>query len=151
MLAPVTERQKTDLAAIEKLHQTDMAAAKIHDIKTLITLLTDDGILFLPGQEPIRGKAAIWKYLQEQLPESQKYEITEYLHVFEEIQVLGDWAYEWGTFTGTYRLKIGGQDLLERARLFRVLRRQPDGSWLFHRAFVQDLPDDRPSPSVTTD
>ncbi|HUU06212.1 MAG TPA: SgcJ/EcaC family oxidoreductase [Patescibacteria group bacterium] len=139
-MAASESRQAADLAAIEKLHQTDMAAAKIHDIKTLITLWTDDGILFLPGREPIRGKAAIWKYLQEQLPESQKYEISEYQQRFEEVQVLGDWAYEWGNFSGTYRLKGGGPDMHERARLFRILRRQPDGSWKCHRAFAQDLP-----------
>lgn len=131
---------RPDLEAIERLHRADMAAARVHDIKTLITLWTDDGILFLPGREPIRGKAAIWNHMQEQLPESQQYDISEYLHRFEEIQVSGDWAYEWGTFTGTYRLKSGGPDLHERARLFRILRRQPDGSWKCHRASVQDLP-----------
>ncbi len=133
-------RMNEDLEAIETLHRADMTAARIHDIKTLITLWTDDGILFLPGQEPIRGKAAIWNHMQAQLPESLKYEITEYLHRFEEIQVSGDWAYECGTYTGMYRLKSGGPDLHERARLFRVLRRQPDGSWKCHRAFVQDPP-----------
>ncbi len=131
---------KLDLEAIEKLHQADMAAAKVHDIHTLITLWTDDGILFLPGREPVRGKAAIWDYMQKQLPESQKYAISEYHHCFDEIQVSGDWAYEWGIFTGTYRLQSGGPDLHERARLFRVLQRQPDGSWKCHRAFAQNLP-----------
>jgi len=140
--AKATPRGKADLAAIEKLHQADMAAARIHDITTLITLWTEDGILFLPGQEPILGRAAIWSYMQDQLPESQKYVISEYLHCFEEIQVSGDWAYEWGTFTGTYRLKSGGPERHERARLFRVLRRQQDGSWKCHRAFAQELPGD---------
>jgi ketosteroid isomerase-like protein len=138
--------QAADLAAIEKLHQADSAAARIHDINTLITLWTDDGILFLPEREPIRGKAAIWKYMQEQLPGSQKYEISEYLQQFEEVRILGDWAYEWGTFSGTYHLKSGGPDLHERARLFRVLRRQSDGSWKCHRAFAQNLREDRGTP-----
>ena len=65
-----------DIAAIEKLHETDMAAAKIHDINTLITLMTDDCILLPPGQEPIRGREAIWKFMQEPLLENQKYEIN---------------------------------------------------------------------------
>ncbi len=59
---------ETDLAAIQKLHATDMAAAKIHDIQTLITLVTEDCILLPPKQEPIRGREAIWKYMQAQLP-----------------------------------------------------------------------------------
>lgn len=141
---PAKNPDGEDREAIEKLHRADMAAARVHDIKTLITLWTDDGILFLQGREPIRGKAAIWEYLQAQLPEARKYEVSEYRHHFEEIQVSGDWAYEWGTFTGTYRLKSGGPDLRERARLFRVLRRQADGSWKCHRAFAQELPAEVP-------
>lgn len=132
--------EENDLAAIEKLHQTDMAASRAQDIKTLIELWTEDGVLLLAGREPIRGKAAIWKYMQEQQPEMMNYEITEYVHEFEEIRVIGDWAFEWGTFRGTYHLKSGGPDLHERARLFRVLRRQPDGSWKCGRAIGFDLP-----------
>jgi uncharacterized protein (TIGR02246 family) len=129
-----------DMAAIQKLHETDMAAAKIHDIKTLITLMTDDCILLPPGQEPIRGREAIWKFMQEQLPENQKYEITEYVQHFEEVKIIGEWAYEWATFHGTYHLKSGGPDLHERSRLFRILHRQPDGSWKVTRAIWHELP-----------
>ena len=129
-----------DMAAIEKLHETDMAAAKIHDIDTLITLMTDDCILLPPGHEPIRGRESIWKFMQEQLPENQKYEITEYIQHFEEVKIIGDWAYEWATFHGTYHLKSGGPDLNERSRLFRILRRQSDGSWKVARAIWHELP-----------
>ena len=129
-----------DMAAIEKLHETDMAAAKIHDIDTLITLMTDDCILLPPGQEPIRGRDAIWKFMQEQLPENQKYEITEYVQDFDEIKIIGDWAYEWATFHGTYHLKSGGPDMYEKSRLFRILRRQSDGSWKVARAIWHELP-----------
>jgi uncharacterized protein (TIGR02246 family) len=139
-MEPIPPDEEVDLAAIDRLHQTDQAAAKVHDIQALISLWTDDGILFLPGQEPIRGKAAIWSYLQAQLPESEKIEISEYRHHFEEVRVLGDWAYEWGTFTGAFRMKSGGPERRECARLFRVLRRQADGTWKCHRAFSQELP-----------
>ena len=139
----IPSRQKSsndaEMVAIEKLHETDMAAAKIHDINTLITLMTDDCILLPLGQEPIRGRDAIWKFMQEQLPESQKYEITEYVQQFEEVKIIGDWAYEWATFHGTYHLKSGGPDLHERSRLFRILRRQPDGSWKVARSIWHEL------------
>jgi ketosteroid isomerase-like protein len=133
---------KKDLAAIEALHAKDMAAAKIHDIGTLITLNTEDCILIPPGREPIRGKQAIWKYMNEQKPEMEKYLITEYRQEFEEIEIAGDWAYEWGTFHGTFRLKSGGPDLKEKSRLFRILKRQPDGSWKCHRSIWHALPSD---------
>ena len=129
-----------DLAEIEKLHARDMAAAKVNDIETLRTLWTDDGVLLQPGQEPLVGKEAIWAYMQESLEEQKKYEITEYVHEFEEIKIIGDWAYEWGTFHGAYRPISGGEEIRERARLFRVLRRQPDGSWKCARAIWHEAP-----------
>jgi uncharacterized protein (TIGR02246 family) len=129
-----------DMAAIKTLHETDMAAAKIHDINTLITLMTDDCILLPPGQEPIRGRDAILKFMQEQLSENQKYEIIEYDQNFEEVKIIGDWAYEWATFHGTYHLKSGGPNLYERSKLFRILRRQPDGSWKVARSIWHELP-----------
>ena len=130
---------REDLAAIERLHRIDRTAAKKHDIETLIALFTDDGILFPPGEEPIRGKDALWAYMQRSLPEMKKFEITEYVQRFDEVLISGDWAYEWGTFTGTYRLREGGLDLRERSRLFRVLRRQDDGSWKVHRSIWHAL------------
>jgi ketosteroid isomerase-like protein len=92
-----------------------------------------------PKQEPIRGREAIWKFMQIQLPESQKYEITEYVQHFEEVKVIGDYAYEWATFHGTYHLKTDGPDLYERSRLFRILRRHTDGSWKVARAIWQEM------------
>ncbi|MBN2091841.1 SgcJ/EcaC family oxidoreductase [candidate division KSB1 bacterium] len=130
---------EVDLAAIQKLHETDMAAAKIHDIHTLITLVTNDCILLPPKLEPIRGREAIWKFMQEQLPENQKYAITEYIQHFEEVKIIGDWAYEWANFHGTYHLKSGGSELQERSRLFRILRRQTDGSWKVARVIWQEM------------
>lgn len=142
MAPPTAEASatETDLAAIEKLHAADIAAAKIHDIHTLITLLAEDCILLPPKQEPLCGREAIWNYMQAQLPESQKYEITEYIQHFEEIKIFGDWAYEWATFYGAYHPKSGGPDLYERSRLFRILRRQQDGTWQVARAIWHELP-----------
>ena len=128
------------MEGIKKLHETDMAASKTQDIETLIDLWTDDGVLLEPGQEPIKGKEAIRAYMKKNQPEMQSYEITEYVHDFEEIKILDDWAFEWGTFKGTYHLKTGGPDFRQRARLFRVLRRQPDGSWKCSRAIWHELP-----------
>lgn len=130
---------ETVLAAIEKLHETDIAAAKIHDIHTLITLITDDCIMLPPKQTPIRGREAIWKFMQEQLPENQQFEITGYVQHFEEVNIVGDWAYEWANFHGTYHLKSGGPELQERSRLFRILRRQADGTWKVARVIWQEM------------
>lgn len=132
--------QAEDLEEIKKLHERDMAAAKVLDIESLIALWTEDGVLLQPNQEPLVGREAIWSYMQDVLEEQKKYEITEYVQHFEEIKILGDWAYEWGTFHGAYRTLSGGEEMRQRSRLFRILKRQPDGSWKCARAIWHELP-----------
>jgi len=129
-----------DLEAIKTLHFRDVTAAKKRDIKTLISLWTDDGVLLQPGQEAIIGKEAIWKYMQEQTKIEQTFKIIDYIHDFEEIRILDNWAYEWGTFKGSYRPIAGGNVIHHRARLFRVLQKQTDGAWKCARAIWHDLP-----------
>lgn len=128
------------MARIEELHAADQAAAKINDIRTLLGLWTEDGVLLQPGQEPIRGKASIGTFLESQLEEMKQVEILKYEHHFEEVCILGEWAYEWGTFDGAYRMKSGGGVIQQRARLFRILRRQQDASWRCSRAIWHELP-----------
>ena len=130
------------MAAIQKLHETDMAAAKIQDFETLITLCADDCIMLPPGQEAIVGKDAIWAFMQESADEENQFEILEYVHNFDEVKLVGEWAYEWGTFRGAYRPVEGGDTIRVRQRLFRILQRQSDESWKVARAMWHDLPVD---------
>lgn len=129
-----------DLEAIRRLHQTDWAASKARDLETLRTLWTEDAVLLPPGGEPVAGGEAIWAFLNAQQPEMEPYEILEYRHDFQEIEILGDWAYEWGVFHGTYRRGGSEEIRKDRARLFRILKRQGDGSWKVSRAIWQELP-----------
>ena len=128
------------LAEIDKLHQQDMAASKEYDVETLVSLMTDDIVLLQPGQEPLKGKEAIRSYLQSYKNEMDQVEITQYLHTFEEVHIVGDWAYEWGMFHGASRPVSGGEETPQRMRLFRILRRQPDGSWKVARAIWHEMP-----------
>jgi len=68
------------------------------------------------------------------------YEITEHVRNFEEVRVCGERAYEGANFSAVCHLRAGGLELRERSRLFRVLRRQPDGSWKVRRSISHDLP-----------
>ena len=45
------------------------------------------------------------------------------------IQIAGDWAFEWGYFS--YREATDTAAI--RGKVMRVLKRQPDGSWKFAR------------------
>jgi ketosteroid isomerase-like protein len=119
-----------DLEAIEALHATDAAAALAWDMETLRSLLSPDAVLMPPGEDWQRGAGLEAQY---DARAHLDVEVLEYAFDFEDVRVVGDYAFEWGTATGAMR-GAGGE--VERAtlELLRVLQRQPDGSWKVHRA-----------------
>ena len=44
-----------EIAAIIALEQRDVAAAKVNDVETLVSLWTEDGVLLEPRSEPVTG------------------------------------------------------------------------------------------------
>ncbi len=122
------------LPEIGKLHKMDREASLKGDFSTLITLLTDDCVLLPPDSAPIAGKDAIQKYFDEQKELLRGIEITEYKHDFQEIKILGDWAYEWGYFSNTARPTGGGELIKGKGKLFRILELQENGSWKVYRS-----------------
>ena len=99
-----------DLIAIAALHERDEAAAQNHDGDTLQTLWTDDIVVLPPKGEPVIGREANLVALREQIEQLKETEITEYRLDFEEVQVLGDRAFEWGRYRGVSRPTGGGDE-----------------------------------------
>lgn len=126
-------------SAIEQLHRKDWAASRSQDFETLLSLWTEDGVLFPPGRNPVVGKDALRAFFQEQKPELESVRILEYSHDFQEVMVMGDWAFEWGVFHGSAQSIEGGPVVQDSSRIFRVLSRQEDGSWKVARAVWQPL------------
>ena len=60
-------------------------------------------------------------------------EIVEYVPDIQEVKVLGDHAYQWGTYHYTVRKREGGETVRTSGKLMRILQRQPDGSWKIYR------------------
>jgi uncharacterized protein (TIGR02246 family) len=126
--------------AINQLHQKDMAALQTQNIDMFVTLVTEDCIMLPPAWGPLCGRDAIWNYLKDKYTEWETYKVASYDQQFEEIKIIGDIAYEWGTSKGVYNMKKGGPDIFENSRVFRILRSQPDGSWKIARAIWHDVP-----------
>ena len=126
-------RRAADLAAIEELHRRDMAAARAGDAEALAALWSDDIVALAPGQPIRRGRENALADLRKSLAAGSAYETLEYQLDFEEVQVLGDYAYDWGTFRGTVRPQSGGDLIHSSGKLLRILQRAPDGSWRVHR------------------
>jgi uncharacterized protein (TIGR02246 family) len=137
----MTEVDKVDdLRAIEHLHQTDMAASKARDVATLLSLCSDDCVMLPPGEDPILGKEAIRESLERDVAQEQGYRITEYVHHFEEVRVLGEWAFEWGTFSAAAKPLGGGPPIQSSGKILRILARRADGTWRVARSIWNNDP-----------
>jgi len=126
------------LAAINEMHERDLKASIERDFDTLLTLWTEDGVLLEPGKEPMVGIDAIKAYMDEQAETSQAYTIKKYEHQWMEIKVVGDWAFEWGFFEAEAEMVAGRKIIRQKGKLFRVLKRQKDGSWKAARAIYHN-------------
>jgi uncharacterized protein (TIGR02246 family) len=128
----VSQPGEDPLEAIEALHRRDVTAAKAGDFETLKSLLDDDCVLIPPGGGVIRGREAIDALYEEWREAYNEVEVLTYEQNFEEVVVLGDYAFEWGSMWGTERGSDGKQ-VGETFHLMRILKRQPEGEWKIHR------------------
>jgi uncharacterized protein (TIGR02246 family) len=134
----MTKNKEEELAAIRELHAKDIKASKARDFETLLSLWTEDGVLLEPGKQPTRGIDAIKAYMEEQKEASKTYVIKKYAHRWEEIKVVGNWAFEWGFFDAVAEMISSGEVFEQRGKLLRVLQKQKDGSWKVARVIAHN-------------
>ncbi len=108
-----------DERAIRNLFAAWGDASAARDVERLLTFITDDVVFLASGQEPIRGKAA-FESLYRQVLGLYKFEQN---WVFEEIQILGDWAYCWGRDSVVMTPLSGGTPIRARGMGLSVLRK----------------------------
>ena len=116
----------SDETAIRQVIETWLAATRSGDLSTILTLMTDDVVFMVPGQEPFGkdGFIASFKTIADAQVEAAS-DIVE-------LRVLGDWAY----LRNHLDLKIaspeGGQ--AHRAGYtLTLLRKEADGQWRLAR------------------
>ena len=103
-----------------------MSASKAGDIATVLGLMSNDVVFMVPGQEPF-GKEAF--AAGSKAMTGAKIEGTSDIV---ELKVLGDWAWM------RNRLEVsitppGGQPMTRRGYTLSILRKNPDGKWVFAR------------------
>lgn len=131
--------QSADLKAINDLTARDIEASKENDIDTLASLWTQDGVLIIPMSPPLVGKPAIRKMLEQQKEQAKDVETTAYDERWEELRIMGDYAYEWGNISVSMELP-GGKQGSHTVGAMRILQKQKDGEWLVARAIVTPGP-----------
>ena len=126
--------EEHDLKAIEELHKKDQVASLNGDVNTLLSLFTEDGIVIPAEGEILRGKDGLKKMLEENFKNLNEYTLIQYKHDFEEIKIIGEYAYEWGLYSGKYKSKKDDKEITGSGKLMRILKRQNDGSWKVSRS-----------------
>ena len=126
-------------AGIEKLHKDDITATLARDADALTELWDNDAVLLQPGVPPIVGKGAFHDFMKRGLVQSPSVKVVKYVPDIRDIQIADNLAYEWGYFDAVQKSPEQQSPANLRAKLLRVMKRQPDGSWRFTR--VMWLPD----------
>ena len=123
----------SDLAAIEKLHQQDIAATLSRDPVALTDLWTDDAVRLGGGKAQV-GKKAIGESNERQTA-NKSFKVLSYVPETKDLTLLeGGWAVEWRSFTASYVDSSGGEAKQIRGTVLGVLKKLPDGSWKCFRA-----------------
>ena len=123
-----------DMEAINALHLRDMEASKKWDVDTLTSLWSDDIVTLSQDEPPLIGKDANRASILRLREESRDIQIADYILSFNEVKIVGDWAFEWGTYSGTVKPVGRGEAIRTTGKVMRVLKRDSDGSWKIARA-----------------
>jgi uncharacterized protein (TIGR02246 family) len=115
-----------DERAIRELVDTWLAASKKGDLATQLSLMADDVIFMVPGQEPF-GKEAFAAKSKE--VKDLKLEATSDI---QEIKVLGDWAWM-RNFLKVQFTPRDGKSTTHSGYILTILRKNPNGKWVIAR------------------
>lgn len=124
-----------DEQAIRDLVDTWLAASKAGDLATVLSLMADDVVFIVPGQEPF-GKEAFAARNR-----NMKGVLVASTSEIQEIEVLGEWAWL------RNRLKVtiappGGKPAVHSGYTLTILRKNSDGKWVLARDANLLMPED---------
>ena len=115
-----------DERAIRSLIDTWMEASKAGDLKTVLSLMTDDVVFMVPGKEPF-GKAEFAA-----TSEGMKNVRIEGTSEIKELKLLGNWAYLRNHLQITVT-PPNGQPVRRSGYTLTIVRKEPDGRWRLAR------------------
>ena len=128
---------EADIEAIKITHVEFDAALKAGDLDSWVSLFTEDAVQMPPNMPALVGKDAIRDFFQSFFEQKD----FEGGGLIEEVVVCGDWAFVRGTYAFTITTKAGGEPIRDSGKWVAFNKRQPDGSWKYHRMiYNSDLP-----------
>ena len=122
---------KQDMKGIERLHEQDKEATLSDSADQLAKLWDKDAVRFLVARPAEIGAAVIYSDDKQWEMSSGRERSLCYDQEIQDIQIAGDWAFEWGY--GSYKIAKGNRVSVQYGTTMRVMKRQSDGTWRFAR------------------
>ncbi len=126
-----------DYAAIEAIERDWQAAYGARDFEALADLYTEDGWVMARRRPAMRGREEIAGFF------AAVAEDTKLAVVFdvEELEVIGDYAWNTARFALTYQPMSGGEAIHDFGRALILYKKGDDGRWRIHRDMDTPTPD----------
>jgi uncharacterized protein (TIGR02246 family) len=118
---------QNDEQAIRELVATWLSASKAGDNEKVLSLMAEDVVFLVPGQPPMRGKAA-FAAGQAGL---RQFDIDATSEI-QEIKVLGEWAYLWTNLSVAVTPRAGGAPVKRSGNTLSILKKEA-GAWVLFR------------------
>jgi len=118
---------------IEAFNKKYIAAHLRMDNTAVLSMWAEDGISLLPATDPMIGKEAIGKFMDEVVGRMPGYHMQKMDVDFQGIEVSGDWASEWAEEHQVVQPPPGRRMIDSSGKLLLVLRREADGNWRITR------------------
>ena len=131
---------ESDVRAIQALNNRHIEAVLCSDIQAIVSEWSDDFTVLPPLGSIVRGRVANAEIVEKGMKQIEAFEAVEYVEQFEEIKVVGGYAFEWGTYWGSSRPRAGGDSVTYGGKIMRILQRQSDGSWKMYRTIATSDP-----------
>jgi uncharacterized protein (TIGR02246 family) len=123
-----TVSSTTDEQAIKDLYAQWRQATLSEDVQTLLGLIADDAIFYVPGQPPMRGK----KDFKDVFDSIRGKFSFEWQSEFDEIAIHGDWAHVASRLAVIMKPREGGPAHHQAGYTLTILRKDK-GRWLVFR------------------
>lgn len=104
-------------------------AIRAMDNAEVLSLWAEDGVSLLPNMNPISGKSAIQKFMDDVTSKTTGYKVVSHDNDFHDIQISGDWASEWALTTQVVQPPGDQPRMTIHGKMLLVLHREKDGAW----------------------
>jgi uncharacterized protein (TIGR02246 family) len=128
--------QMSDITELHSIRERLAAAENAHDADVLINLMAEDVVLMVPDFSVQEGRAASARFMRdvtEFFRESANRHIT---YVSAEVRIIGEAAFDRGTFSFTFESKDGEESVVETGKYLWMYSRESTRGWRMWRMIV---------------